>query len=240
MVLAVLTKEAAILVVPLVYTLDATRPADRRALTRALTIGAPALVALVGVRLMIPAGNVDAASAYVRSLPYSLTQVDSGRTSYSTLDALRRWGPSFLRSLGHPGTYRLLTLKTFGVTTIVLAVCGIPSWRRWGPVVARLSPIALFAVLQLFFASDVDRILAIALPVLLPIALVGAERVADVAAVRIIFVSGVVLTFIAIDLGLSQRPEDVARLDVVQLLLVAAVAAVLLSRRRRTAPAAAP
>lgn len=72
----VFTKETVMVVVPLHYTLKASRMWDLGRMKRSVLVALPAVGAFVAIRLAIPAWNDHA--AYVRSLPYLYTQVSGG------------------------------------------------------------------------------------------------------------------------------------------------------------------
>jgi hypothetical protein len=88
MLLGALAKESAIFIAPLCYTFSAERRWDLRALGRTLALAAPAVVALVILRVMIPSSNGNA--AYVASLPYSVRSDIDNVSSYNLLVVAQR------------------------------------------------------------------------------------------------------------------------------------------------------
>jgi hypothetical protein len=171
LVAGVSVKESVIFVVPLVYTLRAARWWDRGPALRAALLVLPALVSLVVIRLAIPAWNDD--PAYVASLPERLWLVQLGSADYGYAQSLREIGiPRLTRpTLDALASY---TLRPFTVGVTVLACVGA---LRGRVLLVRLLPFLTLVYLQILFAGDVERLLVLAFPAVLLLALVGLRSV---------------------------------------------------------------
>lgn len=163
------SKESALFAVPLIYTLRATRPLDGPAARRALLVAAPALAIAAAIRLWIPAFNAD--SAYVATLPSHISRFPEIFPDYNYVSLARDIGYEQRVLDFEPGDFWSYTTRPFGIALPLLALVG--AWRR--PLLAlRLLPFNVLVYAQLFFATDTERLLVLAAPVLLWIAAAGA------------------------------------------------------------------
>lgn len=163
LVLGALMKEQALIAAPLWYTLNTDRLLDRRRLVMTTLLCLPAVVALGGVHLLLPAEPI--------------TATDAARTGIH----LNQWdllpqNPSVLfATFGQPrlATYPLLavnwTIGAFG-TAALLALCAA---RKNARVAARWLPFLALIYLQPLFASNTKRLIALAFPVMVIMALNG-------------------------------------------------------------------
>jgi hypothetical protein len=149
--LAVLSKESALFLLPLVYSMRAKRIFDRRALAYAAAVSIAPLAICVLLRVFVPASG-----------PYSplalLRQFGTGRMS-SDLAALVRGG----------------TLGTWGILALLLFLLGL---RNRVDFALRGLPFLVLVYAQPLFAANVDRLLVYGFPVVIPIAAAGLERLA--------------------------------------------------------------
>lgn len=152
--LSVLSKESALFVLPLAYTMTARRLLDRRAFVFAAVVGlAPTAIYLLE-RKVVPASNV-----------------------YSPLALFSQFGAGRLTTeLG--GIIRGGTLGAWGVLTLVLMLLGL---RRSAGFALRSLPFIALVYLQPLFAENVDRLLVFGFLVVIPIAVAGLATLASAA-----------------------------------------------------------
>jgi len=172
--LGVAVKESVIFVLPLYYTLNAVRWLDHRMLLRGILYALPAVAVYAGIRLMIPQLGDD--PAYVATLPDNLRMIQPGLgTDYN----LWSWGKeNFARRLSELSGDRLhaMTIGAFGICTFLLPWFAL---RRNWPLLVRFSPFLLLVYSQLVFAADTARLVMIAFPTVIVMALTGAEHLAQ-------------------------------------------------------------
>ncbi|HEX8804460.1 MAG TPA: hypothetical protein VF743_09710, partial [Acidimicrobiales bacterium] len=162
----VLVKEQALLAAPLWYALGTGRALDGRLLRRTVALAAPALAALVAVRLALPAANGDPTAAARLGL------------QPNTWDALPQDPRTLLATFG---AARLPTLPLGLVDWTVgafgtLGVLALADRRVNGRVLARWSPFLLGVYVQPLLASNTKRLVALAFPVLVVLAVNGLDR----------------------------------------------------------------
>ena len=166
--LGVAIKESVLLVAPLVIGWPSNR--HRGALLHRIAAVLPALAVLAALHIGIPAWNDD--PTYSRTLPRELRQVDTNAPDYGLLRQIRRIGPLRLadRSLSAVHAY---SVGTFGVLSLILP------WfdaRRNARRLLRFLPFLALVYAQLFFATDTQRLLIVASPIILVLALHGLDR----------------------------------------------------------------
>lgn len=86
--LSATVKETVILVIPLIYTIRASRFVDWKLAIRTAVVALPCFIILAAIRLAIPAWNDNA--AYVESIGPQLSQVHVGTATHNYFDALQR------------------------------------------------------------------------------------------------------------------------------------------------------
>lgn len=222
--IGVLAKESVFFVVALHYGLRAKRPFDPRAALNILFLALPAIGVLIGVRATIPSWN--GRQSYLASLPLPIRRNARTLPSYDVVDVLRSTveRQDWLRTL-------LDTLSAFGVTVGLLAVLGARAARG---LALRLMPFLVLVLSQLLFALNTQRLVALAFPAVIILALEGVRWLRDEGHVG----EGVLLVLAlgTFGLGLVQpaewMPNVVAQIGLV---IVAAGAAVVRSRARVTA-----
>jgi hypothetical protein len=144
--LAVLSKESALFILPLVYTLRARRPLDRGAALRAAAVAVLPVLAFIAVRLSIP----------------SLDQP-------GPLELFRSIGIPRLTE-GLAGFIRGGTVGTWGVLIPALVLL---SGRKGAGMLLRALPFLVLVYMQPLFAGNVDRLLVLAFPAVLPVSIAG-------------------------------------------------------------------
>lgn len=161
--LGVTVKESVILAAPLLYTLRAGRPWDRRLLVRSALAALPAAAVLLLLRLAIHMQNAD--PAYLDTLPERLSTVHRGTPTYSLRYLWSEFGMSRLFGAG------LRDLKEMSIWSWGPLVLLFPFFLVRGArtLFLRLAPLLLLAYGQLFMASNSQRLLMLAAPaVILP------------------------------------------------------------------------
>ncbi len=150
----------------LYYGLQAERALDGRTAGRLAALAAPAIIAVLGLGLAIPAENGD--PSYLASLPHPIRLNARTVPSYDLPSIVGRvlserdWLST---------TWR--TLSAFGIVPSVLALVGVVT----SPGLAvRLAPFIVLVLGQLLFAFQTQRLVVLAFPAILLLALVGLAR----------------------------------------------------------------
>jgi len=191
----VLAKESVIFTVALYYGFRAQRPIDPRVALRTVAVALPALAVLVGVRLAIPAQNGD--GAYLATLPGSIRSNARTVPSYDLVALLRQtiakrdWFDTTIR-----------TVSAFGVTVGLLALVGAATARQ---LLVRAAPYLALVLMQLLFALNTQRLVVLAFPVVILLALEGIRWLTD--AKGMLSLPFVALAFTAYALGLLSLRE---------------------------------
>lgn len=152
---AALVKESSLLALPIVMVLD-THRSWRRLAVWVL----PAIVAVAAVRLLIPAGNADA--AYLATLPESLRLVQHGTSTYSmsylvsTIALDRFLHPSLTDAWALTGD----SIGLIACTMVVAVIASVPS-RRWFIVM-----LCAVTAAQVLLAVNIQRVVLMSGPAL--------------------------------------------------------------------------
>jgi hypothetical protein len=170
--LGALIKESTIFVAPLYWTLPRAETGRGGRLMRGIAVALPAVTILIGLRFAIPARNHD--PDYVKALPRELSQVDQGRTSYQYTEQIQRVSWSRVRDVSARWAEAVhsYSVGALGVLPLVLPFF---AGRRNARLLVRLSPFLLLVYGQLLFATDTQRLLALALPAVLLMTMNGLE-----------------------------------------------------------------
>jgi hypothetical protein len=171
MALGVLAKESVLFVAPLVYTLGARIPVDRRWFLKAALAVVPAVIVFVGVRVAIPQDNGDA--AYIATMPPVISRFPelfgeySYRERFESVAQEQRWAHREWRDWDRYFT------DPFGVLLLGLAALGA---IRKPMLAVKLSPFLVLVYAQLLLATDTQRLLVLAFPALAWLAMEGVEE----------------------------------------------------------------
>jgi hypothetical protein len=222
--IGVLAKESVFFVVGLHYGLRARRPVDPQAALNTLLLALPAIAVLIGVRATIPSWNER--PSYLASLPLPIRRNARTVPSYDAIDVLR----ATVERQDWPGA-AFDALTTFGVTVSLLVVLGARAARG---LAVRFAPFLVLVLSQLLFALNTQRLVALAFPAVIVLALAGLRKLRDDLHVDegILFA----LALGTFGLGLIQPTEWMPNV-VAQMALAAAVVAAALVRRRMHVPA---
>jgi hypothetical protein len=188
LVLGAIVKETIVLIIPLVYTIRASRGIDLRLLMRTAFIGSPALLVLVVLRLWIPPYND--VESYVRQMGPQLTQVHLGTATFGFLDALHR--VTAARLLETPvNIARDLTYRSVGILWILpffalrsIRPCSVPNRSEIARssnlmLLVRFLPFLALTYLGYFMALNVDRRFTYAFPFWIMMSLNGVRSLAS-------------------------------------------------------------
>ena len=222
--IGVLAKESVFFVVALHYGLRARRPVDTQAALNTLLLSLPAIAVLVGVRAAIPSWN--GRPSYLASLPLPIRRNARTVPSYDVVDVLRA---TVERQDWPRAVFDALT--TFGVTISLLVVLGARAARG---LAVRVAPFLVLVLSQLLFALNTQRLVALAFPAVVVLALAGLRWLRDD-----LHVDEGILFALAVGtfgLGLVQPAEWIPNV-LAQVALVVAVGAAALVRRRTRGPA---
>jgi hypothetical protein len=210
--IGVLFRESVIIVAPLYYIFSATKLLDKKFISRFVLLVAPAITALLLVRILIPSMNDD--SSYLRTLPLALRQVHDGMSTYNYAHELSYWGSRRLHNINLNTLYSY-TVETFGVLLIVLPFL---DWKRNAVLMVKMLPFFLLVYTQLLFAGETQRLLMIASPALILLALYGVRRGVEVVGLGASYVVGLPLVFIALEIIRVDRVTPPLSWQVVALL----------------------
>jgi hypothetical protein len=169
----VTVKESALLVAPLIYAIEARSMVDVAAIKKYALVCLPAVAILALIRIAIPAYNDDA--TYLATLPGTLTQVQQGSAHYDYLELLRTVGSERLRDLSL-AALRSYTVETFDLLPLALLAVRIDRSARWLP---RLAPYAVAIVAPIFVATDESRLLVLAFPAIILLALRSVDAIVE-------------------------------------------------------------
>jgi len=171
--LGVLVKEAVIFATPLVYTLQARRIVDVSQLRKTLPVVLLPILLLIIVRAVIPARNHD--PNYLASLPPELSQVQRGTAEYSLIYLLNNIAKERIEQASLRELYRW-TIGSFGLLPVFLGLLGV---FKNPNLALRLSPFILLSSCQPLFAVNVQRLVVLASPAVVLLAIVGAEKMIE-------------------------------------------------------------
>jgi hypothetical protein len=167
----VFVKETVLLAGPLFYSLKAESLWDAPRFKRFLAVFAPAVCALVLIRILIPAWNDR--DDYVRSLPGIYTQVFLGTPRYNLPNAFRgvMWTYAQLSVINR---VRLFTYGSLGLHLFLPFFA--PGTNR--QLLLRWLPYSLPVVLSMLIAENPDRRVSSLFPMLIVLGLNGAVALA--------------------------------------------------------------
>ena len=150
--LAVLAKESAFFLLPLVYTVRSEGLFDRKAAIRALSVAVLPVAVYIAVRMVVPA----------------LSQASPAE--FFNMVGLERLS-------GGPGGFlRGGTVGTWGILIPLLIVL---SGKKGGIILLRALPFLVLVYIQPLFAKNVDRLLVLAFIAFLPAAVEGLRNVTE-------------------------------------------------------------
>jgi hypothetical protein len=159
--------------------LNAEKPLDPRPALRMAFFALPAVAVFVALRSLIPMRNDDV--AYLSTLPQTLHQVQLGSSTYDLGWLWREIGLQRLRSIS-PSSLLLYSVGTFGVVAATLPLFAV---RRNISLFVRFLPFLILVYTQVFFATNVTRLLVFAFPAVIILALNGAEAIAQSLRVKV-------------------------------------------------------
>jgi hypothetical protein len=173
MALGVLAKESVLFVAPLVLTWHLRDIRDWLAVRRTVLVMGPALVVLIALRLFIQPENGN--PQYIATMPPEISRFPELFGDYSYATRLReiglddRWEHRSWRDINR------YLFDPYGVPLLALVVVGaIADPKR----VARVAPFIVLVYSQLLFATDTQRLLVLAFPVLAVLGAAGVSRAA--------------------------------------------------------------
>jgi hypothetical protein len=168
--IGVLAKESVVFAAPLLYTFGADRTFDRRAARRAALAALPAVLVLAAVRLAIPAWN---GQPYALGLPGPIAANARTVPDYSAIAVARA---TLTRRANELPSTIVSTVSAFGLLIGVLPFLG---GHRAARLAARFSPFLVLVVLQEVFAFNTERLLVLAFPAVVPLAVCGLRTLRD-------------------------------------------------------------
>jgi hypothetical protein len=179
----VLFKESVLFVAPLYYTLKTKEVIDLRLLFRTVMLALPAIGVFFAIRLLIPMRNDDL--FYLSTLPEALQQVQLGRSSYDLAWLWREIGLERLKAIS-PESLLHYSVGTFGVVAALMPLFAI---RRNVRLLVRFLPYMILVYAQILIATNDTRLLAVGFPVIILMALNGAEVIAQYLRVKVMTIA---------------------------------------------------
>jgi hypothetical protein len=174
--IGVLAKESVVFVAPLRYSLMAEKPFDAPLAMRSLLLALPAIAVLIALRVGIPPMNQD--PGYVATLPpalYGVGVIGDNRT-YELLPRLA-WVVAYRIRTFNLALLYAYTLGPWGIMVGLLPLAGGRTALR---LAVRFLPFLALAYVQLLFAPvNTLRLLVIAFPAVVLLALTGVRRIME-------------------------------------------------------------
>jgi hypothetical protein len=195
LLLGVMVKESVLFVAPLHYTLLARRLVDWRLGMKTVLAALPAIGVLLTIHILIPMQNHD--PEYVAQLPRQLSQVQLGTHVYDIRWMFASIGVPRIQSVT-PQDLWAATVGVFGLIPIALALF---SPRRSANLTLRWAPFLLMVFMQLLFATNAQRLLALAFPFVLLAAVGGAANLVRICQVHWIAMCTLMIAVVAASLG---------------------------------------
>jgi hypothetical protein len=212
----VAAKESVLLVLGLYYGLRADRPFDVQAARRAALVALPALAVLAAIRLGIDPHNGD--PGYLRSFPDVIWLNAKRLPSYA-------FSPVLSETLSARVTALVPTvskaLSAFGLLIGGLAVVGAATRRQFA---LRLATFLALVSAQLLFAGDTQRLVVLAFPAVIVLALAGGVGLCRWAGVSTAWLLPVALAFLALSVASGDhewQPQPLVQATLVAIALAA-------------------
>lgn len=176
--LGVTVRETTVLVAPLYYTFNARKPIDLRIAVRLLLLTLPSIAVLIGLRIAIPSSGFTA-------------QDEDVWARIGRIMAVR------IRAFELPSGLRRYALAPFGV---MMALLPFFSPKRNAALLLKFLPFILLCYGQLLLASNTERLLVVAFPAVLILALHGLSHFATIMAIDPRYLAILPLSSLAIHL----------------------------------------
>jgi hypothetical protein len=212
----VAAKESVLLVVGLCYGLRADRPFDVQTAKRAALVALPALAVLAAIRLGIDPHNGD--PGYLRSFPDVIWLNAKRLPSYSFSPVLSETLSARVTALAPTVTK---ALSAFGLLIGGLAVVGAATRRQ---LALRFAPFLALVFAQLLFAGDTQRLVVLAFPAVIVLALAGGVSLCRWAGVSTVWLLLAALAFLALSIASGDhewQPQPLVQATLVAIALVA-------------------
>ncbi len=155
MIIGAITKESVLFTLPLYYTLRTKKFFDKRLLKQTILISLIPLLVLLFVRIIILPLN--SSEEYVSSLPEQLKLVHFDSSDYNLDYLINEFAPKRISEFSFETLHRI-TIYTFTIH-FLLSFLNFRMLKVYG---SRFSIFLLLSYLQIFFAINDDRLVAIA------------------------------------------------------------------------------
>jgi hypothetical protein len=168
--IGVMAKESVIFVAPLLYTLQARRRWDPSLAARTLAATVPAVAVLVALHLGIDEMNDKTYPPAIEAV------IRAGGIRHYTYDSVLH--DTVLRRYHSLGRTLVGAVGAFGLLVPVLSLVGLRS-RRARSFALRVLPFLVLDYVQLLFAYNTERLLVLAAPVLISLAVWGLAEIVE-------------------------------------------------------------
>ncbi len=170
MIIGAITKESVLFTLPLYYTINTKKFFDRHLLKQTILISLIPLLVLILVRIIIPPLN--SSEEYLSSLPEQLKLVHFDSSDYNLNYLINEFVPERISEFSFETLHRI-TIYTFTIH-FFLSLINFRMLKVYG---LRFSIFLLLAYLQIFFAVNDDRLVAIAFVPFLVLSIAGLDKI---------------------------------------------------------------
>ena len=188
----VMAKESVIFAAPLLYTLQARRKWDPELALRTVAAALPAVGVLVTLHLGIAEMN---ARPYPREIEAVIRA--SRIRHYTYVSVLHQ---TVLRRYHHMGRTLTGAIGAFGLLVPLLSIYGLVRSSRARSFGLRVLPFLVLVYVQLLFAYNTERLLVLAAPVVIPLAVWGLGELVEIRPSASWVAVGLPATFFAMQL----------------------------------------
>lgn len=169
LILGALTKESALFVIPLYYSLNSNKIWNIQLFFKTLILSLPALIVFVIIRILILQMNGN--PEYLSNLNEILTVVYNGKSNFNYLTAFYEIGIVRIKNF-NISLLEEITIMSFGI----LIFLPFLSLRENSKLFIKYAPFLCLTYLQIFFAVNTSRLIIIAFPFFVIASLKGIRK----------------------------------------------------------------
>jgi len=196
LVFGVLVKESVIFVIPLYYTINTSKFFNSKLFLKTIILALPPIATLLAVRILIPSMNHDL--LYVNSLTPNLRTIHN---SYDYITLFKNIGFQRFNDLSLL-TLKSYTVNTFGVIGLLLPFFSI---KKNINLFVKYFPFIFLVYFQLLFASNTERLIIAAFPVVIIMAMNGFKMMHKITGVNIIYIIILPIIFYLMEMIFKSR-----------------------------------
>jgi hypothetical protein len=170
LIIGVLIKESILFLIPLYYTLNSATLFDKRMIKKTLFISIAPLTVFFGIRCVIPSMNIPLYVSTLTPWPWHSWLYETGYSLRILLTTVFQERAQFT----FWQTLESLSIGSFGIFIFLIIFSKLNFSLFW-----KFSPFIILSYCQLLFAEDTQRLLVIALPLLIILELNGLRSIVD-------------------------------------------------------------